>query len=79
MLQGDKIPDELPDELQPDKVPKPLSALPSLNGTTPKVLNAAFAFVLCLILLKLTRNTLYFDFYLNKFSATRPASINRNQ
>ena len=51
VLQGDKIPDELPDELQPDKVPKPLSALPSLNGTTPKVLNAAFAFVLCLILL----------------------------
>merc|ERR1712018_841233 len=35
-LQGDKIPDELLDELQPEKVPKPLSAIPNLNGTTPK-------------------------------------------
>ena len=35
-LQGDKIPDQLPDELQPEKVPKPLSALPNLNGTSPK-------------------------------------------
>ena len=48
VLQGDKIPDELPDELQPDKVPKPLSALPSLNGTTPKVSNAVFTLVLFL-------------------------------
>ena len=31
------MPNELPDELQPDKVPKPLSAIPNLNGTTPKV------------------------------------------
>ena len=41
-LQGDKIPDQLPDELSPDKVPKPLSALPNLNGTAkPPVPEAA--------------------------------------
>lgn len=36
-LQGDTLPAELPVELSPDKVPKPLSAVPNLNGT-PKVL-----------------------------------------
>ena len=35
-LQGDKMPDALPEELLPDKVPKPLSAAPNLNGA-PKV------------------------------------------
>ena len=32
-LQGDKIPDQLPPELSPEKVPGSLSALPNLNGT----------------------------------------------
>lgn len=37
-LQGDKLPDTLPEELAPEKVPKPLSttATPNLNGA-PKV------------------------------------------
>ena len=35
-LQGDKIPNELPEELSPEKVPKSLSAVPNINGT-PKV------------------------------------------
>ena len=35
-LQGDKIPNELPDELSLEKVPKSLSAVPNINGT-PKV------------------------------------------
>ncbi len=36
MLQGDKCPDSLPEELAPEKVPKPISALPNINGA-PKV------------------------------------------
>ena len=36
-LQGDKIPDELPEELSPQKVPGSLSAAPNLNGSSPKV------------------------------------------
>lgn len=35
-LQGDKMPDTLPEELSAEKVPKPLSATPNLNGA-PKV------------------------------------------
>ena len=35
-LQGDKVPSELPEELGLDKVPKPISAVPNINGT-PKV------------------------------------------
>ena len=35
-LQGDKLPDTLPEELSPEKVPKSLSAIPNLNGA-PKV------------------------------------------
>ena len=31
-LQGDKLPETLPEELSPEKVPKSLSALPNLNG-----------------------------------------------
>ena len=31
-LQGDKVPTELPEELGPDLVPKPISAIPNLNG-----------------------------------------------
>jgi len=31
-LQGDAVPDELPAELAPAKVPKPLSAVPNING-----------------------------------------------
>ena len=35
-LQGDKLPDNLPEELSTEKVPKSLSAMPNLNGA-PKV------------------------------------------
>ena len=35
-LQGDKVPNELPEELAPEKVPKSLSAVPNINGA-PKV------------------------------------------
>ena len=35
-LQGDKLPDTLPEELSTEKVPKSLSAMPNLNGA-PKV------------------------------------------
>jgi epidermal growth factor receptor substrate 15 len=35
-LQGDKIPDQLPDELSPAKVPGALSRAPNLNGSAPK-------------------------------------------
>jgi len=31
-LQGDKLPETLPEELSPEKVPKSLSAMPNLNG-----------------------------------------------
>ena len=30
-LQGDKLPETLPEELSPEKVPKSLSAMPNLN------------------------------------------------
>ena len=36
-LQGDPVPAELPAELSPAKVPKPLSGAPDVNGSTPKV------------------------------------------
>ena len=36
-LQGDKMPSELPEELSPEKVPKPLSDVPNLNSGAPKV------------------------------------------
>lgn len=46
-LQGDTIPDELPMELSQDRVPKPLSAIPDLNTSAPKVntFHSAFSFV----------------------------------
>ena len=44
ILQGDKVPDELPPELGPDKVPQSLSAVPNLNGTAkPPIPQAAAA------------------------------------
>ena len=41
-LQGDQIPDELPNELSTAKVPQSLSAVPNINGT-PKVRTVMFS------------------------------------
>ena len=34
-LQGDKMPDQLPEELSPEKVPGALSKAPNINGAAP--------------------------------------------
>merc|ERR1711981_653688 len=40
-LQGDKVPNELPEELAPEKVPKSLSAVPNINGAPKPVVQQA--------------------------------------
>merc|ERR1711981_864601 len=40
-LPGDKVPNELPEELAPEKVPKSLSAVPNINGAPKPVVQQA--------------------------------------